>query len=275
MSKLPSGPFGLIPEWVILAADPTALKVYAVLAAHYANGDRVCFPKQETIAEYSSLSASTVKRSIASLVAIGAVVSTRSVRGSKKGHNVYFLPLTRGQICPPVGKYGSNLTPTESKVGVTDGPSITRPIQEEPETTTGAGAPELALFQAEPEVTKSATNGEGLTVGQRANVLAAVHYERLGKFGNFKAWHPLIKKALENGYADGAVDAALAYIAEHNWTLTGEKLRNVLAGGPKRPTHSPAAAGVDTTELNKWGKPVFYPSGKKIVYTRSGMELQV
>ena len=74
------------------------------------------------------------------------------------------------------------------------------------------------------------------TVNQRANRLATEHYEALGKMGHFIAMAKIIKKALEYEYeafTDEQIRGALAYIRDRRWSLTGERLWNVLHGGPR------------------------------------------
>jgi hypothetical protein len=135
-----------------------------------------------------------------------------------------------------------------------------------------------ALFQAVPEAvpeTKDSQEKKPLTLNQRATRLAQEHYERLGKTGNVPAFMKIIRRALENDFADQSVSGALAFIAENNWTLTGERLRNTLLGGPKRPTHSPTAAVADHAAVDGRGRPVFDSYGHKIVYGHHGEVLDI
>jgi hypothetical protein len=89
---------------------------------------------------------------------------------------------------------------------------------------------------------KEATAGEYVSMNKRATLLAQEHYERLGKMGNVPAFMKIIRKALIHGYRDDHVNQVLAFIAEHNWTLTEERLANQLRGGARLPSSRPAPA---------------------------------
>jgi hypothetical protein len=101
-----------------------------------------------------------------------------------------------------------------------------------------AAAASEALFEVEPA---KKPEPKAPTINQRANALAAAHYERLGKMGNVPAFAKIAKQALVRDWPDAAVDKAMAYIAENNFTLTAERLANTLRGGPKPPSR-PAPA---------------------------------
>jgi pyruvate/2-oxoglutarate dehydrogenase complex dihydrolipoamide acyltransferase (E2) component len=108
-----------------------------------------------------------------------------------------------------------------------------------------------ALIPAPPKQAFDQANPAVLTVNQRATRLAQEHYERLGKMGNVAAFMKIIKQAVVRDFSDDAIGKALAYIAENNWTLTAERLANILRGGPKLPSRSPQAAGrVQATTAN-------------------------
>jgi hypothetical protein len=83
------------------------------------------------------------------------------------------------------------------------------------------------------------------TENQRANALAGHYYELLGKMGNVPAFMKIIRMGVRAGYSDDAIQKALDYIAENHWTLTAERLRNTLEGGP-RPASRPAPSRPST-----------------------------
>jgi hypothetical protein len=133
---------------------------------------------------------------------------------------------------PGDGEAGARETGTHKKTN-------SKKINKQEDQTPAAAASE-ALFEV-PEQREEDAPAKPLTINQRANALAGQHYERLGKMGNVPAFAKIIKQALTHDWPDKAVDDALAYIAEHNWTLTAERLANTLRGGPKPPAR-PAPA---------------------------------
>jgi hypothetical protein len=86
--------FAMIPGWVIDAADPMALKVYAHLAHRYVNQRRECWPSQRTLADELKVAVRTVEDAVRSLREIGAVQATRTRRDDGRlGRNRYWLPM--------------------------------------------------------------------------------------------------------------------------------------------------------------------------------------
>lgn len=114
------------------------------------------------------------------------------------------------------------------------------------------------------------------TINQRANVIAGAHYERLGKMGNVVAFAKIIKQALTAGRLDADVDQACAWIAENHWTLTAERLANVLAGGPKlpgRPAPKPignTGAVMTADEAEAWLLERYHAGAAEEVAARTG-----
>jgi hypothetical protein len=114
------------------------------------------------------------------------------------------------------------------------------------------------------------------TINQRANVIAGAHYERLGKMGNVPAFAKIIKQALTAGRLDADVDQACAWIAENHWTLTAERLANVLAGGPKlpgRPVPKPignTGAVMTADEAEAWLLERYHAGAAEEVAARTG-----
>ena len=89
------GPFSMIPVWVIRNASPSAVVVFGELASYTNNDSKICWPSHKTIAEEVNLSISTVKRSIAELVELGAVVKeNRYGKDGSPTSNEYVLIFT-------------------------------------------------------------------------------------------------------------------------------------------------------------------------------------
>lgn len=138
---------------------------------------------------------------------------------------------------PGDGEPGARETGTHKK-------TTSKKIKKEEDQTPAAAASE-ALFEVPEQDGKDAPEAKPPTINQRANALAAQHYERLGKMGNVPAFAKIAKQALLHDWPDDAVDKAMAYIAENRWTLTAERLANTLRGGPKPPSR-PAPARPST-----------------------------
>lgn len=68
------GPFAIVPLWLIQDASPRALRIYAVMAAKWADRDTgECFPFRQTIADEIGVSADTVDRGLVELEGMGAI----------------------------------------------------------------------------------------------------------------------------------------------------------------------------------------------------------
>lgn len=87
--------FGMVPAWVDeQVTDGTAMRVYVRLVRKYANHDRHAFPTIETLAGELDISPKTVKRAIALLQRVGAIVVTRTRQpDGNYGRNRYWLPM--------------------------------------------------------------------------------------------------------------------------------------------------------------------------------------
>lgn len=247
--------FGMVPEWVDeVVTDGTAMRLYVRLARKYANVARECHPSQRSLAEELGLSVATVENALRKLRSVGAIVVRRTDRGDGQfGRNEYWLPFDQPS---PVRAGPDQGVPVDQPSNSRGGPaltgegSITRPTKAPIQKTPDAAAPEQDVLDLPlpAVVEKTAEDTKVPTVNQRAVVLAQGHYERLGGMGNVPAFVKIIRKALESGARAGveprSVDArvgiALTYIADHNWTLTEEKLANALRGGP-RPVRDPGA----------------------------------
>lgn len=255
--------FGMVPEWVDeLVTDGSAMRVYVRLARKYANAKtRECYPTQEALAEELGMGVKAVKRAIGILKSQGALYVRRSRRDDGKlGRNRYWLPMDqvgtkyREWLAPEANisagrdqgsqeSHGDQGSQTSPGPGVANEPSGNQTHEQTRRETAAAAASEavLELPEVEDELAKRRVDRRELesppvapTLNQRANLLAGLHYERLGKMGNVPAFLKIIKKALEHGYTDEQVDRACAWLADRRWTLTEEKLANTLRGGPQR-----------------------------------------
>lgn len=138
---------------------------------------------------------------------------------------------------PQVGPSTENPAPEDQ--------SISKKTEKKKTKEDSDAAASAALFEIPQEDGKDAPRPKVPTINQRAQTLAAQHYERLGKMGNVPAFAKIAKQALIHDWPDDAVDKAMAYIAENRWTLTAERLANTLRGGPKPPSR-PAPARPST-----------------------------
>lgn len=237
--------FGMVPDWVDEAiTDGHEMRVYVRLVRKYANArTRECYPSQQTLAEELGIGLRTVQRAIAGLIEHGAlIVASRQRRpDGSLGRNRYWLPMDQprkpaGQVQPPRQAHGP-AAPPGGQPAAPPGGSTNQTHRELNPTTSAAAAPELPLDLPKPEERQEEIKPP--TLNQRAVKLAQAHYDRLGGVGNVPAWVKIIRKELEHGHPDDLVDRACAWIGQHNWTLTGERLRNTLQGGPRRPSSPP------------------------------------
>lgn len=136
---------------------------------------------------------------------------------------------------PASGSAGDRETDTHKKTNSKN----TNPKKINPSAGASEDGKEAPKIKPVADPSQPLPSPEGLTLNQRANVLAGRQYERLGKMGNVPAFAKMIRKALERNYADELVDGVLAYIASNNWTLTEERLANQLRGGPQLPRSRP------------------------------------
>ena len=68
-----TGPFAIIPEWVLLRASARAVHIYALLA-RCADMDGHCYPSRKYLSERANCSVETVDRAISELVATDALL---------------------------------------------------------------------------------------------------------------------------------------------------------------------------------------------------------
>lgn len=302
--------FGMVPDWVDeVVTDGAAMRLYVRLARKYANArTRECYPSQARLMEELDMSESSLRRATRHLQESGALLIRRERKASgHMGRNVYWLPMDNtydpkyrewvfaDQHHRSLTTGGDQRSDTTGRPPVTDDRSVTRPTHEPEKDSApgGASADQLPLVPAvsgakaqgrktDERGKQPAAGANGLTVNQVATRLAQAHYERLGKMGRVPAFVQIIRKAVERDFTPEQITAALEYLAENRWTLTEEKLANALRGGPQRPTRpAPGAAQhsrdhLPTTKrgVNQWGKPTHYPSGKAILYSSTGAEIQ-
>jgi Helix-turn-helix domain len=227
-----------IPESVDVRQRPHLRFLLLCLADHAGVDGRNAFPSLATLGDYTEMSRSTIIRGLDALEELGlirvgsqAVVQAYTGRGDR-------IPKSYDLIMDDGVSYGgssSNGVSQEAQRGVIPDLRMTPKPSFKPTTK-----PTTAADAAEPPAPQSKEAVDGPALNQRANKLAGEHYERMGKMGNVPAWLKMIRKALERGYEDGHVSAVLAFIGEHNWTVTEERLANQLRGGAQLPRRRPA-----------------------------------
>lgn len=130
-----TGPFSIVPEWVIVAPiSHGAVRLYSLLAryADYSTGE--AFPSRTTLASRLRISTDPVDRFIKELVGIGALEVVKRFNGSQWQSNLYILrridpsldiaPSLTGEATP-----SRDITPRGSR----DIKALTRTIQQEPD----------------------------------------------------------------------------------------------------------------------------------------------
>lgn len=74
MARSDTGPFSLVPEWVLdSTVSDRALRLYAVLARYADRDDGTCFPTRRTLADRLRCSLDSIDRAKAELVDAGAI----------------------------------------------------------------------------------------------------------------------------------------------------------------------------------------------------------
>ena len=236
---------------------PGAFRVAVFVMSH----DTTWQMSQGSIAKALRMDAGTVRKAFGELEALGYL--RRVAQTSHTGRQADLLVLSHERLTDdewnaeldvfagesPSGKSPHGETPAgKSPSGENPVRKKTIPPENNLEENTSAAAASGALFEV-PEQGREEAAKQDLakppTINQRANVLAGRHYERLGKMGNVPAFAKIIKQGLNAGWPDAAIDDALAYLAENQWTLTAERLANTLRGGPK-PAKRPAPARPST-----------------------------
>ncbi len=73
MSRTDTGPFSIVPNWLIEVASPTAVVVYLSLARYADNETNRCWPSQKELAATLNVSVATIKRGLKELRDVGAL----------------------------------------------------------------------------------------------------------------------------------------------------------------------------------------------------------
>ena len=121
-----TGPFSIIPEWVIVAeVSHGAVRLYALISryADYATGE--AFPSRATLGSRLRVSTDTVDRFIKELVGIGALTVIRRRDGVVWQSNLYIVRRTQESPQGSRTLAGTGLTGTTTPTR-TDAPTPTR-----------------------------------------------------------------------------------------------------------------------------------------------------
>lgn len=221
---------------------PATKRLVLLALADSANDEGMTWPLMGTLARRAACGLSTARRVVAELEAEGWLDrKERRVERDRNQSNIYQLnvPAIEGaarswregaaqserevppNLRPPAAQSGRENRNKNPKKGTT---TPDAGASEQPGLDLGV-VPEPPVIEAKkPE-----------SAAQRANRLTAVHYEALGKMGSFIAMAKIVRKAIDHpdGWTDEQILGALDYIRDRQWTLTGERLWNVLHGGPK------------------------------------------
>lgn len=237
---------------------PASRRLVLLALADSANDEGVCWPSIATLAHKANIARTTTEDAIRSLETDGLIVRNRRFNDS----NVYEIVTARLVATPP------EIRGTPPEIHGSPPPESGGPPPEIPGTnrkgtknrnlkTSDAAAPEQAALDLPlpADLEKPAEEEKELTLNQRATRGAQWYYERLGKMGNVPAFMKIIRQAMQAGYTDGQIKVALGFIADHQWTLTGERLANTLRGGPKPASSLPA---------NGQRQKVYLPSGMEL-----------
>lgn len=126
------GPFAIVPEWILMQAGPTALRVWCLLC-RYSNHENAAWPSQETMADKFSVSVDTIQRAIRELSQMGAI-QVDSLQDGMKRHNLYFLNFSN----PETGPQKCGVRSRKNAVSVAANLRCKRePIEREPIKETG------------------------------------------------------------------------------------------------------------------------------------------
>lgn len=86
-------PFAILPGYLALEANPTALKIYAALALRVDHRTGLCYPTHAQIAEDTGVSTRTVIRALNELIRLGAIERNHRVNeAGDQTSNLYRLP---------------------------------------------------------------------------------------------------------------------------------------------------------------------------------------
>jgi hypothetical protein len=272
---------------------PATKRLVLLALADAANDEGSCFMLIKTLARKAIAGESTIQRVLGELESEGLL--TREFRQNRS--TIFHLNLValRSQIeggsqietpgvpdRDPNGSLGSQIETHNRTTNQEKEPSPDAVAPEQQSLVPAVSGAKEQGRKTDERGKQPAAGANGLTINQVATRLAQAHYERLGKMGRVPAFVQIIRKAVERDFTPEQITAALEYLAENRWTLTEEKLANALRGGPQRPTRpAPGAASHARDHLpetkrgvNQWGKPTHYPSGRAILYSSTGAEIQ-
>lgn len=137
-----TGPFTIIPEWVLLHPDlgANAVRLYGLLGRYADNGGR-CHPGRQELADKLGISERTLDKAMGELVTAGAVESTaRYLEGTKERTSNTYLVVRKKPDSAPGGAESATTGGAESAVG-----TRTKTLNEN-ETLTGFAQPLVAAF---------------------------------------------------------------------------------------------------------------------------------
>jgi hypothetical protein len=219
-----TGPWALVPEWVLDAdISDRAVRLYALLG-RYADGEGESYPGRKTLAERLRCSLNSLDRAGQELVAAGALdVTPRKRDDGSQASNLYTLRST-----PPVGRGG----PTDGEGGSrTGGEPRTRTTRNESATTStevaAPGVPPSVRVDGRNLVMDAVANECGVDQAspRYREVVAAVNGTR-GRPGiRALAWRDLAEYRLEGADLERAiVRLVIARAEQYRGAMSGAML---------------------------------------------------
>lgn len=237
---MPSLGFTLVPTaWLRDPELPQGPKALLAYYLSHAEGYR-CSVSQA--AREQGVGRDTIGKQNARLVALGYLVSVEQTRGDRGrwGENDYAITTCTDRIPPrPLGDdLSDNPTLPGADLSSDTVPAITGTVG--PGTVNPSLSRKALVDQETPSESRAAGSHlaavpDGPTVDQRAQILAAEHYEGVGKLVPFLGIRGIVKAALAAGHGDDQIRAALGHLRRTNRTLTKNSLGLLLAGNGARP----------------------------------------
>lgn len=127
-----TGPFALVPEWVLDAdLSDRAIRLYALLS-RYADADGICYPSRRALAERLRCSEDSVDRAKRELVAAGALhVEARFDEEGQRSNLYRIVRVLPADVRPPLvtdaaPPLRSGAAQNENHVGTIERPSVSR-----------------------------------------------------------------------------------------------------------------------------------------------------
>lgn len=204
------GPYAVVPEWLVSAVTPQAVRVWVYLWLRADRTSDECWPSVPTIARALEISTRTVQRALVRLEASGAVRRTR--RKTDHGDytsNLYLLdptnPATR--MSPPgVMSVTTNPPSMSPPGGDTDG-SQTRARYEQESNDLEGGATRISSSSAEKKGSNSAARDIAFEFWNRSDVKPIVSTSR--HRDDLEALTELVDRVLAAGNPPDAVARGL------------------------------------------------------------------